>query len=330
MHIRWRGLELPSIVECDRDTLTSTYGRFVAEPFERGFGVTVGNSLRRIMLSSLEGSAVTQIKVRGAQHEFSTVPGVLEDTTDIILNVKSLVLKNHSDSTRVVTVEKNEAGPILASDIETDQSIEVIDGNHVLATLTDDVPFMMEMVVENGRGYLPASDQSAGDHEIGIIPIDAVYSLVTRVRYDIEETRVGQKTNYDKLTLEIWTNGSIHPEMALVEAAKIFRKHLNPFVQYSELGPRVHSPARSGDNSVDAALEQKLNMSLAELKLSVRAGNCLEGENINSVRDLVQLTEDELLEVRNFGETTLTEVQEKLNELGLHLSMRVPQAPAAL
>ena len=330
MHIRWRGLELPSIVECDRDTLTQTYGRFVAEPFERGFGVTVGNSLRRIMLSSLEGSAVTQIKVRGAQHEFSTVPGVLEDTTDIILNVKSLVLKNHSDSTRVVTVEKNEAGPILASDIETDQSIEVIDGNHVLATLTDDVPFMMEMVVENGRGYLPASDQSAGDHEIGIIPIDAVYSPVTRVRYDIEETRVGQKTNYDKLTLEIWTNGSIHPEMALVEAAKIFRKHLNPFVQYSELGPRVHSPARSGDNSVDAALEQKLNMSLAELKLSVRAGNCLEGENINSVRDLVQLTEDELLEVRNFGETTLTEVQEKLNELGLHLSMRVPQAPAAL
>ena len=330
MHIRWRGLELPSIVECDRDTLTSTYGRFVAEPFERGFGVTVGNSLRRIMLSSLEGSAVTQIKVRGAQHEFSTVPGVLEDTTDIILNVKSLVLKNHSDTTRVVTVEKNEAGPILASDIETDQSIEVIDGNHVLATLTDDVPFMMEMVVENGRGYLPASDQSAGDHEIGIIPIDAVYSPVTRVRYDIEETRVGQKTNYDKLTLEIWTNGSIHPEMALVEAAKIFRKHLNPFVQYSELGPRVHSPARSGDNSVDAALEQKLNMSLAELKLSVRAGNCLEGENINSVRDLVQLTEDQLLEVRNFGETTLTEVQEKLNELGLHLSMRVPQAPAAL
>ena len=330
MHIRWRGLELPSIVECDRDTLTSTYGRFVAEPFERGFGVTVGNSLRRIMLSSLEGSAVTQIKVRGAQHEFSTVPGVLEDTTDIILNVKSLVLKNHSDSTRVITVEKNEAGPILASDIETDQSIEVIDGNHVLATLTDDVPFMMEMVVENGRGYLPASDQSAGDHEIGIIPIDAVYSPVTRVRYDIEETRVGQKTNYDKLTLEIWTNGSIHPEMALVEAAKIFRKHLNPFVQYSELGPRVHSPARSGDNSVDAALEQKLNMSLAELKLSVRAGNCLEGENINSVRDLVQLTEDQLLEVRNFGETTLTEVQEKLNELGLHLSMRVPQAPAAL
>ncbi|MCH2401821.1 MAG: DNA-directed RNA polymerase subunit alpha [Pirellulales bacterium] len=330
MHIRWRGLELPSIVECDRDTLTATYGRFVAEPFERGFGVTVGNSLRRIMLSSLEGSAVTQIKVRGAQHEFSTVPGVLEDTTDIILNVKSLVLKNHGDTTRVVTVEKNEAGPILASDIETDQSIEVIDGNHVLATLTDDVPFMMEMVVENGRGYLPASDQSAGDHEIGIIPIDAVYSPVTRVRYDIEETRVGQKTNYDKLTLEIWTNGSIHPEMALVEAAKIFRKHLNPFVQYSELGPRVHSPARSGDNSVDAALEQKLNMSLAELKLSVRAGNCLEGENINSVRDLVQLTEDELLEVRNFGETTLTEVQEKLNELGLHLSMRVPQAPAAL
>ena len=330
MHIRWRGLELPSIVECDRETLTSTYGKFIAEPFERGFGVTVGNSLRRILLSSLEGSAVTQIKIRGAQHEFSTIPGVVEDATDIILNVKSLVVKNHSQSTRVVAVEKNEAGDIVGGDIDTDQAIEVIDNNHLLATLTEDAPFMMEMVIENGRGYVPASEQSTGDHEIGIIPIDAVFSPVTRVRYDIEETRVGQKTNYDKLTLEIWTNGSIDPEMAIVEAAKIFRKHLNPFVQYSELGPCVHSPARSGGSSVDAAQEQKLNMSLAELKLSVRAGNCLEGENINTVRDLVQLTEDELLEVRNFGETTLSEVQEKLTELGLHLSMRVPPAPAAL
>ncbi len=326
MHIRWRGLELPSMVECDHDSLTSTYGRFIAEPFERGFGTTIGNSLRRILLSSLEGSAVTQIKVRGAQHEFSTISGVLEDVTDIVLNVKSLVVKNHSDSTRVITVEKDEAGPIMGSDIQTDHDVEVINKHHVLATLTDNVPFMMEMVVENGRGYVPATEHSAAEHEIGIIPIDAVYSPVTRVRYDIEETRVGQKTNYDKLTVEIWTNGSVNPELALVEAAKIFRKHLNPFVQYSELGPKVHTPARV-PSGVDAVLESKLNLSIAEMKLSVRATNCLESENINSVRELVSQTEDQLMEVRNFGETTLNEVRAKLTEMGLHLGMRVPPPP---
>jgi len=327
MHIRWRGLELPSVVQCESETLTSNYGKFTAEPFERGFGHTVGNSLRRILLSSLEGSAVTQIKIRGAQHEFSTIPGVLEDVTDIVLNVKSLVVKNHSDSTRVITIEKNEAGPVLGSEVQTDHDVEVINGDHVLCTLTDDVPFMMEMVVENGRGYIPASEHSTTDHEIGIIPIDAVYSPITRMRYDVEQTRVGQKTNYDKLTMEIWTNGSIEPEMALVESAKIFRKHLNPFVQYSELGPRVHSPVRSRSGA-DALLEQKLNMPLAELKLSVRASNCLESETIDTVRDLVQYTEDTLMEVRNFGETTLKEVEEKLTDLGLHLGMRVPPAPA--
>jgi DNA-directed RNA polymerase subunit alpha len=180
----------------------------------------------------------------------------------------------------------------------------------------------MEMVVENGRGYVPQSEHSAADHEIGIIPIDAVYSPVIRVRPDVEETRVGQKTNYDKLTLEIWTDGSVTPEMALVEAAKILRKHLNPFVQLSELSKQVHSDPRSG-GAADAVLEKKLNMSLAELNLSVRAGNCLESENITTVRDLVQRTPDQLLEVRNFGETTLTEVREKLENLGLHLGMRL-------
>lgn len=324
MHIRWRGLELPSIVDCDVKSLTSTYGKFTAEPFERGFGVTIGNSLRRVLLSSLEGSAVTQIKIRGAQHEFTTIPGVLEDMTDIVLNVKSLVVKNHSESTRVITVEKSEPGPITGADVHTDSDVEVINRNHVLATLTDKVPFMMEMVVENGRGYVPASEHSVGDHEIGIIPVDAVYSPCTRVRFQTEETRVGQKTNYDKLILEIWTNGSVRPEMALVEAAKILRKHLNPFVQYSELGHRVHSAVRSGGGTGDAAMEAKLNMSLAELHLSVRASNCLESENINSVRDLVQRTEDQLLEVRNFGETTLSEVRDRLKELGLHLGMRLP------
>jgi DNA-directed RNA polymerase subunit alpha len=276
----------------------------------------------------LEGSAVTQIKIHGAQHEFSTIPGVLEDVTDIVLNVKSLVVKNHSEHTRVITVEKSEAGPVLGSDVQTDSDVEVINKDHVLFTMTADTPFMMEMVVENGRGYVPSTEHCAGDHEIGIIPIDAVYSPCTRVRFDVEETRVGQKTNYDKLTLEIWTNGSVDPEMALVESAKVFRKHLNPFVQYAELGPRVHSPARTAAGSADRVLAQKLNLSMAELKLSVRATNCLESENINTVRDLVQRSEDQLLEVRNFGETTLTEVREKLDELGVHLGMRLPQQPA--
>ena len=330
MHIRWRGLELPSIVVCEKDSLSATYGKFIAEPFERGFGVTVGNSLRRILLSSLEGSAITQIKIRGAQHEFSTIPGILEDVTDIVLNVKSLVVKNHSESTRVVTVEKNEPGPITGANIQTDADVEVINRDHVIATLTDDTSFMMEMVVENGRGYVPATEHSAGEHEIGIIPIDAVFSPVTRVRYEIEETRVGQKTNYDKLIMEIWTNGSVHPEMALVEAAKILRKHLNPFVQYVELGPKVFSAPSTGVSSgMDVALESKLNLSLAELQMSVRAMNCLESENINTVRDLVSRNEDQLLEVRNFGDTTLNEVREKLTELGLHLGMRVPPATAA-
>ncbi|HTM53451.1 MAG TPA: DNA-directed RNA polymerase subunit alpha [Pirellulales bacterium] len=325
MHIRWRGLELPSLVTSDPKTLTPTYGKFVAEPFERGFGVTIGNGLRRILLSSLEGSSITQIKVQGAQHEFTTLPGVVEDMTDIVLNIKSLVVKNYTDSTKVVRIEKNTKGVVTGADVQTDDSVEVINKNHVVATLTDDVPFMIEMVVENGRGYVPATEHSPNVQEIGIIPIDAVYSPVVRVRYEIEETRVGQKTNYDKLTLEIWTNGSIHPEMALVESAKILRKHLNPFVQYSELGSRVHAAARiAGGFGSDAAIESKLNMTLADLKLSVRATNCLESENIHTVRDLVRRNEDQLLEVRNFGETTLNEVQEKLSELGLRLGMRVP------
>jgi len=325
MHIRWRGFELPSNVTCDYRTLTSTYGKFIAEPFERGFGVTIGNSLRRILLSSLEGSAVTQIKIQGAQHEFTTLPGVVEDMTDVVLNIKSLVIKNYTESTKVVRIEKRKKGLVTGADVITDDNVEVINRHHVIATLTDDVPFEVEMVVENGRGYIPSTEHSANVQEIGIIPLDAVYSPVTRVRYEIEETRVGQKTNYDKLTLEIWTNGSINPEMALVESAKILRKHLNPFVQYNELGPRVTSAARAaGMGNVDPSIEAKLNMSLAELKLSVRATNCLESENINTVRDLVIRNEDQLLEVRNFGETTLREVRDKLAELGLRLGMRVP------
>jgi DNA-directed RNA polymerase subunit alpha len=330
MRIRWRGLELPSQVTCDTATLTPTYGKFVAEPFERGFGVTIGNSLRRIMLSSLEGSAITRIKLHSAQHEFTTLPGVVEDVTDIVLNVKSLIVKNSSAQTRVLRIEKNVKGAVTGADIRTDEAVEVINKGHVLATLTDDVPFIMELVVENGRGYVPATEHSPQVQEIGIIPVDAAFSPCIRVRYEVEETRVGQKTNYDRLTLEIWTNGSIAPEMALVEAGKILRKHLNPFVQYNELGGRVHSEVRAAaPGSIDPALEAKLSMSLAELSLSVRATNCLESENINTVRDLVNCTEDQLLEVRNFGETTLNEVRDKLADIGLRLGMRLPPAPTS-
>ena len=315
MHIRWRGLELPSVVVCDVSTRTATYGKFVAEPFERGFGSTIGNGLRRILLSSLEGSAVTQIKVHNAQHEFTTITGVIEDVTDIVLNVKSLVVKNHSNQTRVLRV---------------DESVEIINRDHVLATLTEDVPFMMEMVVENGRGYVAAIEHSEDIQEIGIIPVDAVYSPVVRVRYEVEETRVGQKTNYDKLTIEIWTDGSIGPEMALVESTKILRKHLNPFVQYSQLGSQVRSAGQPvTGSSIDPSVEAKLNLPIAELHLSVRASNCLESENIMFIRDLVVHNPDDLLEVRNFGETTLTEIQAKLLELGLHLGMRI-SAPTSV
>jgi DNA-directed RNA polymerase subunit alpha len=324
MHIRWRGLELPSAVNCDTESLTASYGKFHAEPFERGFGATIGNSLRRILLSSLEGSAVTQIKIRGAQHEFTTVKGVVEDVTDIVLNVKSLVVKKFTPETRVITIDKSTAGPVTGADVQTDSDVEVINKDHVIATLSDDVPFFVEMVVENGRGYIPATEHSAAEHEIGVIPIDAVFSPVTRVRYETEDTRVGQKTNYDQLTLEIWTNGSVKPELAIVEAAKILRKHLNPFVQLSELGAQVHAPSRGGTG--DAVLEAKLRTTIAELKLSVRASNCLESEGLGSVRELVQFTEDQLLELRNFGDTTLAEVRDRLNEMGLHLGMRVPAA----
>ena len=328
MHIRWRGLELPSQVQCETETLTSTYGKFVAEPFERGFGVTIGNSLRRILLSSLEGSAITQIRIQGAQHEFTTIDGIVEDVTDIVLNIKSLVVKNHSDVAKVIRIEKQSAGDITGADIVADASVEVINKNHKIATNNGEKEFVMEMVVENGRGYVPASEHTPSEQEIGIIPIDAVYSQVVRVRYEVEETRVGQKTNYDKLTMEIWTNGSIKPEIALVEASKILRKHLNPFVQYSELGSEVHSALRMNTDGIDPAMEKKLNMSIGELQLSVRASNCLETENILTVRDLVSKDEDSLMEVRNFGDTTLQEVNDKLSELGLRLGIRIPSSPA--
>ena len=331
MRVTWRGLELPTRVE--RDTIVSSekYGRFFIEPFERGFGTTIGNSLRRILLSSLEGSAVTSIKISGVNHEFSSIKGVMEDVTDVVLNVKSLIIRYHGKGPKTMNVSANKAGAVTAANIVTDPSIEVINKDLVLATLTEDIKFEMEMVVENGRGYIPASerieDADRFDQEIGRIVLDAVYSPVTRVRYTTENTRVGQRTNYDKLILEIWTNGTVTPEMALVEAAKILRKHVNPFVQYFEIGEETVSSTQIPDEAeaekqaVDEELAHKLAMPIQELELSVRASNCLESNKTETVGQLVQMTEADLLKIRSFGKTSLREVKRKLEDIGLRLGM---------
>ncbi|MFO1008067.1 MAG: DNA-directed RNA polymerase subunit alpha [Planctomycetaceae bacterium] len=335
MRIRWRNLELPSRVVPERETMNANYGKFVVEPFERGFGHTIANSLRRILLSSLEGSAVTRAKIHGVQHEFTTIPGVVEDVTDICLNLKSLVVKNHSTTTKTLRIERHEPGVVTAGDIICDDQVEVINRDLVIATVTDSVPLNIELTVENGRGYTTASEIHEKMPELGTIPLDAAFSPVTRVRYKVDDTRVGQRTNYDKLTLEIWTNGTVKPDMALVEAAKILRKHLNPFINYREPGPELPPEAglkgmleSTGYAPIDLELEDRLGQSLAELNLSVRATNCLESEGITSVRDLVARTEDQLLQVRNFGETTLLEVKERLQLLGLRLGMKVPNQGA--
>jgi DNA-directed RNA polymerase subunit alpha len=336
MRVRWRGLELPSRVARDEQVSTETYGKFTAEPFERGFGTTVGNSLRRILLSSLEGAAVTQVKIKGADHEFSSLSGVTEDVTDIILNVKSLIVKLDADEEKEMRVVARKAGPITAGMIEADPSITVVDKDHVIATLTEDVTFDMTLTVGKGRGYVTALEHREGidEQEAGLINVDSIYSPVTRVRYATEDARVGQKTDYDRLILEIWTNGTITPEMALVEAGKILRKHLNPFVQYFELGSDTaseesltalrdaHAPL------IDPELQSKLNMPIQDLDLSVRANNCLESAKIQNVRDLVKKTDADLLKVRSFGKTSLREVKRKLADLGLSLGMDIENLAA--
>src|SRR5271155_3888147 len=329
MRIRWRGLELPSRVTRDEHVSSDNYGKFMAEPFERGFGTTVGNSLRRILLSSLEGAAVTHIKLKGAEHEFSSLKGVMEDVTDIILNVKSLVVKLDADDSKDMHLVARKAGAVTASMIETDPSITIVNPNLVIATLTEDVEFDMTLTVAKGRGYVTAADNIADieEQEIGLIAVDSIYSPVTRVRYSTEDARVGQKTDYDRLILEIWTNGTVTPEMALVEASKILRKHLSPFVQYFELGSDTASDdainaLRSANTAtMDPDLQQKLGMTVQELDLSVRANNCLESAKIATVRDLVKKTDGELLKVRSFGKTSLREVKRRLADMGLSLGM---------
>ncbi len=324
MRIRWREFELPNRVSMEKETHTDFYGKFIAEPFERGFGITVGNGLRRILLSSIEGSAVTSAKIEGVEHEFSTIPNVVEDTIDIILNIKNLVVQLHTDKPRKIRIETKKKGAVTAADIITDDGVEVINKDLHIATISENIDFKVEMEVKKGRGYKTAEENGAGGGEVGVIPIDAIFSPVRKTKIRVEETRVGRRTNYDKLIIEIWTNGIISPEMALTEASKVFRKHLNPFVHYFELGRELPDAGEKQIEQVDEKVEnsedevkKKAVVSVAELDLSVRASNFIEYASIKTVNELITREEDELLELKNFGKTTLVEIKKKLNQLGL-------------
>ena len=326
MRTRWRGLELPTQVLRDETISTDTYARLLIEPFERGFGTTVGNSLRRILLSSLEGAAVAKVRIAGANHEFMSLPGVMEDVTDIILNIKSLVIRMDGEGERTMRLVRRGPGEVFARDIQADPAITIINEGQLIATLTEDVELAVDFWVSSGRGYRTAEENKEPGDELGTISVDSVFSPVTRVRYKTEETRVGQRTNYDRLILEIWTKGTLRPEDALVEAAKILRKHLNPFVQYQELGEETVTaeplpPEAVGEGAVDQELQDRLSMPISQLDLSVRASNCLESAKVTTVGELARLSEPDLLKVRSFGRTSLREVKRKLADLGLSLGM---------
>ncbi|MCC6737565.1 MAG: DNA-directed RNA polymerase subunit alpha [Planctomycetia bacterium] len=326
MRVRWKDFELPTRVVVEEKTLTSTFGTFIAEPFERGYGITIGNSLRRVLLSSIEGAAVTSVKIKGVSHEFSTIKGVVEDVTDIVLSLKKLVVRLETEGPRTLRIEKHEKGEVRAGDIAPDPQVTVVNPDMHIATLTEDVDFVVELEVRKGRGYVTADENEKEDKELGIISVDSIFSPVRRVKYRVENTRVGKLTNYDKLVLDIWTNGTVSPELALVEASKILRKHLNPFVQYFELGRELQmnekkeEEARKREKYMEE-LKQKLQMSVSELDLSVRASNCLTSENIQTIGELVVRSEPDLLKVRNFGKTSLKEVKKKLADMGLSLGM---------
>lgn len=307
-------IEKPRI-ECIDRSEDNTYARLVVEPLERGYGITLGNSLRRILLSSLEGSAVTSVKIEGVLHEFSTIPGVLEDVTDIILNLKSLALKGYTDEPRVIRLECQREGIVRARDIITDPDIEILNPDMKIATLDHDGRLFMEMTVERGKGYVPAEKNKKPEHVIGVIPIDAIYAPIYKVNYTVEATRVGQITDYDKLTLEAWSNGSISPEEATSLAAKILSKHLALFVGLTD---QINNVDGDGDIMVEKEEANKiLEMTIEELDLSVRSYNCLKRAGINSVEELTQKTEEDMIKVRNLGRKSLEEVEFKLKELGL-------------
>ncbi len=321
MGIKWRDFQLPKRLECDESTYTNTYGKFSAAPFERGYGVTLGNPLRRVLLSSIEGSSVTSVKIQGVQHEFSTIPGVLEDVPEIILNIKGLVLNSRSKIPKTIYIKKNGKGEIKAKDIEVDETIEIINPELHIATLTKDTKFSMEMEVARGRGYVPSELNKKEGLPIGVIPIDSIFTPVKRVNFYVENTRVGQRTDYDKLILEIWTNGAISPKDALLYASNILQRHLDIFVNFGQLPEDIEEEPEMTKEEI--ALYEKLRLPISELELSVRSSNCLREASIKTIADLVKRTEDEMLGFKNFGKKSLVEIKELLAGMGLTLGMQV-------
>ncbi|MBI5136712.1 MAG: DNA-directed RNA polymerase subunit alpha [Nitrospirae bacterium] len=317
MLIRTPDFQSPSGLEVDRKTLTATYGKFSAEPFERGFGTTIGNALRRVLLSSIAGAAVTSIRVQGALHEFTNIPGVREDVTDLVLNIKQLRLKSAVTGERVIRVKKKGAGMVTGADIDAGNDVMVLNPGLVLATLNKDAELNMELSVNVGRGYVPAVQNKKADDPIGVIAVDAIFSPVQRVNLTVENARVGHITDYDRLTLEVWTDGSVKPEDAVAFAAKILKDELSVFINFDE----SEAPERTAANEAPNELVQVLSRRVADLELSVRAANCLRGAGIVTLADLVQRSESEMLRTKNFGKKSLDEIKEVLTEMGLGLGM---------
>ena len=314
----WKNFQRPRRLECDPDTLTDRVGRFYAQPFERGFGTTVGNALRRVLLSSIEGAAVTAVKIDGVLHEFSPIPGVVEDATDIILNLKQIPIRVHADQTKTLHLRRDTPGEVSAGDIETDADVEIIEPDVHVATVAEGGSLNMEMRVNRGRGYVSAEKNSADDLGIGWIPIDSVHSPVKKVNYLVEAARLGQTTDYDKLTVEVWTDGSVTARDAVALGARLLSEHLDIFINVD--APPEPDPEPDPQEQV---VNEHLDKSVEELELSVRSYNCLKNANITTIRELVQKTEAEMLRTKNFGRKSLGEIKDLLTEMGLSLGMRL-------
>ena len=323
----WKGFQRPKRLEFERETLTDRFGRFYAQPFERGFGTTIGNALRRVLLSSIEGAAITAVKIDGVLHEFSPIPGVVEDATDIILNLKQIPLKMHVDHAKTLYIRVDKPGEVKARDIEADGDVEILEPDAHIATVADHGKLHMEMRMKRGRGYVAADKNFDEDLGIGWIPIDSVHSPVKKVNYLVEAARLGQTTDYDKLTVDVWTNGSINPRDAVSLSAKLIRDHLNIFISLEDVGDQQQDA--QAEQTHGGALNEHLDKSVEELELSVRSYNCLKNANIRTIRELVQKTEAEMLKTKNFGRKSLNEIKEILHTMGLSLGMRVDQPTAA-
>jgi len=314
----WRGFQKPKRLACNLETLTATYGEFSAQPFERGFGSTIGNALRRILLSSIEGAAITAVKIEGVLHEFSSIPGVVEDATDIILNLKQIPFRMHGEGPRTVTLTAEKPGVVTSAQIQSDGNVEVLDPNVSIATISSGGRLQMEMRLKHGRGYVSADRNFDEDLAIGYIPIDSVHSPVRKVNYIVDAARLGQMTDYDKLTLKVWTNGSVSPQDSIGLAAKLLKDHMAIFINFEERIP-------SFDEAPEQAIEirnDNLNRSVEELELSVRSYNCLKNASIQTIGELVQKSEQEMLRTKNFGRKSLNEIKEILQTMGLSLGMR--------